>query len=104
MNETNKTNDRIQRDYEKWRETSTEAYEVVRRFAYDVLASQERFGIAAIWERARWYVYIERKGERWKFNNNHKSRVVRDLIAEDPNFATLFEIRRLRCEKEVCDG
>jgi len=90
--------DHIQRRYEAWKELNPTAYRTIRRFAYEVLYARRHYGVKAIIERARYHTMIETKGEPWKLNNSYTSRIARDLIAEEPRFADLFETRELRAE------
>lgn len=90
-----KNNSNIQAAYEKWKELNPQIWMLIRRYAYDALASCDHFGVKAVVERVRWEVKVEWKG-RFKINNSWPSRMARDLIAEDVRFGKLFELRRLR--------
>ena len=87
----------IQEQYAEWRQANPEIWDHVRRYAYEALqAGRSRFGIAMIVERVRWYTMVESAGDDLKVNNNWRSRMTRELIAEDPRFEDLFETRQLK--------
>lgn len=70
-----------------------ETFELFKRFAKDLVrAGRRHYGAKAIFERIRWTIEIERKGE-FKCNNNFVAPMVRLLQFEEPQFAGFFETR-----------
>ncbi len=64
----------------------------------------ERYGIAALWEVARWQFLV---GQRWtsrngwKLNNNHRSWYARYIMAREQDLAGFFETRSTAAEREA---
>lgn len=56
-------------------------------------AGVRHFGIAAIFERARWRQEVETKGEPYKLNNNHRAFYARWLMERNPCLVGFFETR-----------
>lgn len=50
----------------------------------------------AVGHRLRWFFNIEQRDGDFKINNDFTSRLARKLLAERPDFAGFFELRRLR--------
>lgn len=75
-----------------------EVYRYLLGLAADLSARGFRhYGIGAMWERMRWHFQVERdEDEEFKLNNNYRSRYVRKIIAEHPEFEQFFETRVLR--------
>jgi hypothetical protein len=95
----------LQQKYETWRATAhgAEIFRLFKRFAFEALNVDRKtqFGAKAIAERVRWFVHVENPGvfihgELFKVNNNYTSRMVRELIAEDPRFEGFFQLRELK--------
>lgn len=74
-----------------------QVYALFKRFAEELRArGRKRIGSKSIIERIRWFALVETDGEPWKINNNFTAHYARKLVAERPEFADLFEMRRLR--------
>jgi len=68
-----------------------EVYVMVKKFAVQAKESKRnRFGIAMIWERMRWFTMIETTDKTYKLNNNHKAFYSRMLMIDDPFFKSVF--------------
>jgi hypothetical protein len=67
------------------------------RFADMLIASgRQRFGIAALWERMRWFVAIETRSDTGlKLNNSYRSFYARLLLLLRPALVGVLETRRL---------
>lgn len=91
----------LQERYEEWRQ-SPDGEEVVRAIEEAALRLRARgfthYSIAALYEAAR-YTRALRVGpdnEGFKLNNNWKSRIARELMAQNPGLAGFFAVRSLR--------
>lgn len=74
-----------------------EIYELFKRFAMEAKSNgMEHFGAAAICERIRWHVAVERRNDEFKVNNNYRSCYTRLLILDHPEFSDFFQTRRSR--------
>lgn len=56
-------------------------------------AGKRRIGIAACFERLRWFSEVETKGDAFKLNNNARAFYSRLLMAEVPELAGFFRTR-----------
>lgn len=56
----------------------------------------QRLGIGMLFERLRWDLAIRTTGEPLKLNNNYRALYARKIMDEHPEFADLFQTRRLR--------
>jgi hypothetical protein len=67
------------------------------RFADELIAAgRRRFGIAALWERMRWFVAVEtRSATGLKLNNSYRSFYARLLLLLRPALVGVLETRRL---------
>jgi hypothetical protein len=61
-----------------------------------VQAGHRRLGIGMLQEVLRWQYGLRTHGDEFKLNDHFRSRYVRLLITEHPEFSDLFETRRLR--------
>lgn len=57
------------------------------------------FGIAAIYEAARYDAALETVGEVWKLNNNHRAYYARLLMQLEPELRGFFATRRTAAEE-----
>lgn len=56
---------------------------------------RERIGAKALWERARWDLWLDAGGEPYRLNNDFTSRYARLIADTHPELAGLFEFRAL---------
>lgn len=97
--------DRIQRAYREWRRTSDGAAVVaaIRRRAIELRRrGWSRYGIQALAEVVRFdrALSVGPDAEGYRVNNSHLSRLARDLMAEDQDLASFFEVRALSTERD----
>jgi len=91
----------LQDRYAEWRSTpdGEEVVEAIRQAALRLRARGfSHYGIAALYEAAR-YTRALRVGpdaEGFKLNNNWRSRIARELMAQDSSLAGFFEVRDLK--------
>jgi len=89
----------IQERFVGYHATHPEVYAAIVRFARDVRAKgHRRFGIRVIWERARWFLSIERTEGEYKLNDHYTSRYARLVMEQEPDLRDFFEVRNLRQE------
>lgn len=77
-----------------------EFYAAIERFSLQVIESgRARYGIAAVLERVRWHMNIERRqGDDVKINNDYKPYYARMFAAKHPEHADFFSTRRRTSE------
>ncbi len=84
----------IVRQFQQFHRENPNVWSTLIRFTKQVKAAgRSRYGIAAIFERVRWHIAIETKGDDFKLNNNHKACYARLLTATYPEFDGLFQLR-----------
>jgi hypothetical protein len=72
-------------------------YPLFKRFAHELWqAGRSRMSSRQIVGRIRWEADINTTGDTFKINENFTSLFARKMIAEEPQFADAFELRRLR--------
>jgi hypothetical protein len=76
-----------------------EVYETLVELAREARrAGKTKIGIKALWERARWSLWLNvtRDGDEPKLNNSLTSRYARLIMSQEPDLAGMFEVRHLR--------
>ncbi len=87
----------IQTRFEKFDREHPEVYEEIIRLTKLIRSRGfKHFAIGAMWERMRWYFVFERDQDDFKLNDHYRSRYVRKLIKDYPEFDGMFELRELR--------
>lgn len=79
-------------------EKNPRVYAALLRFAREALAAgKHHLGIGALYERARWELWMATSGdEEFKLNNNYRSRYARLLMHQELELRGAFELRELR--------
>lgn len=67
--------------------------ELVRLARQAVSAGRRRLGIRMLWERLRWTLYVERKGDDYKLNDHLTAPYSRLIMRQEPDLRGLFETR-----------
>lgn len=90
----------IQERFEDFHAANPRIYDLLVRFARDAKrAGRRQYGIAAIFERVRWHIYIEtQRDDDFKLNNDYRSRYARMIMDREPDLAEFFELRELKTE------
>src|ERR1041385_1437718 len=90
----------ISEQFEQHRRDHPEFYDRVVRFAREAKerGRRQRYGIAAIFERIRWHMVIERGDDAYKVNNNLRSHYARCVMDREPDLRDFFETRAMRAE------
>ena len=87
----------IQEKFESFHALNPWVYNAFVRITDDWLArGRGRIGIGMLTEILRWQYGRATVGDEFRINNNYRSRYVRLLIAEHPEYADAFETRELR--------
>lgn len=75
---------------------NTRVYELLARFARQWIEQTggKRIGIGALFERLRWEVVLTTSDPDFKLNNNYRPFYARKLMAQEPDLAGLFEVRK----------
>lgn len=82
-------------EFEAFHARNPQVYRLVCRFALEAIgAGRKRLAIAALFERIRWYVNVETRGEPFKLNNNHRAFYARLFEKDHPKHAGFFAMRR----------
>lgn len=68
--------------------------EELTKQAYD--RGRKKIGIGMIFEVLRWNSFMATTGDPYKLNNSYRSRYVRILIDKHPEYANLFETRKIK--------
>jgi hypothetical protein len=88
----------IQARFEQFDREHPDVYALFKRFAQELRdGGREHYGARAIMERIRWHMATSSQGTAdFKINDHYAPRYARKLIAECPEFAEFFELRRLK--------
>lgn len=89
----------IQERFEAFDAAHPDVFELFKRFAEAaVQMGRRRGGAKLLIERIRWHYFTSStaNGADFKIDNRFTSRYARKLIAERPEFADFFELRKLQ--------
>lgn len=80
-------------------QANPQVYALLRRFALEAKRSgRRRLGIAALFERVRWHLDVETKGDSFKLNNSMRAYMARLLMEQEPELRGFFEIRKSKAD------
>lgn len=89
----------IDERFNEFHAANPEVYRALCALARGALArGKRRIGIGALWERARWDMWLDSTEEAPKLNNDYRSRYARLLMANELDLAGVFEVRGLRSQ------
>jgi hypothetical protein len=91
----------IQERFERFHAANGWVYEALKKLVEQYVArGRKRIGIRMLWEVVRWNYHMATTdpASEWRTNDHYHSRYVRLLIERHPEWADLFELRRLRAE------
>lgn len=89
----------LQEKFELYHRENPHILPLLVRFVNEAKESgREHYSINAIFERIRWHLDIETTGDVFKLNNNYRSRYVRLLEKEYPEYEGFFFKRALASE------
>lgn len=89
----------IQYAFEKFDDENPHIYDMIVRFTQDIQHSGRRkTSISLIIERIRWEVYTSTTTQDvdFKISNDFRSRYVRKLVEDHPEFREMFVMKELR--------
>lgn len=87
----------IQERFESFHRLNPWVFAAFVRITDDWMAKgRTRIGIGMLTEVLRWQYGRATVGDDFRINNNFRSRYVRLLISEHPEYAEVFELRELR--------
>jgi hypothetical protein len=88
--------------FERYHRDNPQVYAALRRFALEAKAAgRARLGIAALFERLRWWSIVEAKGDAFKVNNTYRAHYARLLMRQEPDLAGFFETRRSAADDDT---
>ena len=85
----------LERGFRVFHGANPHVYEKLREFALQARQSgRKHLGIAAVFERLRWWASFEVTGDEFKLNNNWRAFYARMLMEQEPELAGFFEVRK----------
>ncbi len=89
----------LQEKFEEYHVENPHVLSLLVEFTSEIKKSgRKHYGIGAVFERIRWHVDIETDNDPFKLNNNYRSRYVRLLEREHPEFEGFYRKRTLLAE------
>lgn len=87
----------ISEKFDEFHNKNPHVYEQLEQMSWQLYnKGQRKVGIGMLFEVMRWRSMLRTEGDEYKLNNNYRSRYVRMLIDNNPQFETLFETRTLK--------
>lgn len=87
----------IQERFESFHALNPWVYKAFCQITDDWIArGKGRIGIGMLTEILRWQYGRQTTGDEFRINNNFRSRYVRLMVAEHPEYAEVFQTRELR--------
>jgi len=91
--------------FEAFHRENPSVFEKLRELAlYARRRGAQRLSINLLFERLRWEIQIETRGDDFRLNNNHRPYYARLLMASEPELAGAFETRAAGDEEDACGG
>ncbi|KQP81558.1 hypothetical protein [Aeromicrobium sp. Leaf291] len=91
------TGSTIQERFEAFHDLNPWVLETLERLTSEYLeGGQRRIGIGMLFEVLRWQYGRVTRGDEFRLNNNYRSRYVRLLLAEHPEWEAVFHTRSLQ--------
>jgi hypothetical protein len=91
----------IQDRFEEFHRNNPKVYDLIVFYSRAALKSgREHYGMASIFERIRWHMYIETRSsdDDFKLNNDFRSRYARLVMEREADLSGFFELRELRSQ------
>ena len=89
------THGRHYKAFRAFHQANPPVYELFCRFARELIEKgRERYSADLIWQRLRWHIEIETRGDPdFKLNNNYRTYYGRLFVHDHPEYAEFFETR-----------
>ncbi|WP_431881550.1 hypothetical protein [Micromonospora chalcea] len=96
----------IREQFEQFHEANPAVYKTLRWLAreWNRRTGGRKIGFPALYERARWELGLRTDGSQFLLNNNFRPYYSRLLMAQEPDLAGMFEIRRSPEADEWIEG
>ncbi len=86
----------IREEFTKFHQLNPSVWILFSQYAHQMIASgREHYSANAIFERVRWHVDIETRGDPFKLNNNFRAHYARLFMDVYPQHAGFFRTRGL---------
>jgi hypothetical protein len=87
----------IQQQFETFHTNNPHVYETLVRLTRTAKSKgKEKIGIGMLWEVLRWERFIHTQDDKFKLNNDYRSRYARMIMENEKDLSNIFEIRGLR--------
>ena len=84
-------------DFEVFHESNPHVYVALVREGRKLLeVGHRKLGIAILYERLRWQVYMETVNAEVKLPNNYRAYYARKIMEQEPDFKGVFNVAQLR--------
>ena len=88
--------DQIRKAFREFHAANPEVWILFQEFTFkSIRAGRDHYSCNAIFERIRWHVDIDTRGDAAKLNNNYRPYYARMFTAKNPEYADFFRNRRL---------
>ncbi len=95
-----KSTAQMEQEFNAFHRKHPEVYAVLCRLARARLVNgRKHLGIGALYESCRYEVGLGDKASTPHLNNNHRAFYARLLMAQEPDLAGVFQLRKQRCDK-----
>lgn len=87
--------------FEEFHRRNPTVYRTLVRLAREWVNStgRNKVGIGALYEVARWQIAIDTNDPDYKINNDFRAYYSRLIMAQEPDLADLFELRRSKADQ-----
>lgn len=86
-------NERHYKAWERFHAEHPEVYEKLVGLAREVQSRGKRVGIRLLWERLRYFYYIEQNSDKYRYNDHLPPYYARYIMERNPDLAGFFETR-----------
>lgn len=84
----------MERRFAQYHHDNPHVYVLFKKYALQVAQrGHPRFSAKAVFERLRWHLLFETKGDVFKLNNNYTAYYARMLMQKEPRFKDFFRVR-----------
>lgn len=91
----------LEKKFERYHAENPNVYDLFVRYVKEVIAAgHKRYSANAIFERIRWHVMVETRGDKFKLNNNYRAFYARMFMERNPQFEGFFETRKQKSKEK----